>query len=78
MRFEEKLIQYTDSINKALDELSAVPDNLQREVYEAMRYSLMAGGKRIRPVLTLAVCDMLGGCEEDALLFGTAIECIHT
>ncbi len=78
MRFEEKLRQYTDSINKALDELSAVPDNLQREVYEAMRYSLMAGGKRIRPVLTLAVCDMLGGCEEDALLFGTAIECIHT
>jgi len=39
---------------------------------------VMAGGKRLRPVLSLAVCDMLGGYAEDALRFGVAIECIHT
>ena len=78
MEFKEKQKFYTGIINDELDRLLTVPDNPQREVYEAMRYSLMAGGKRLRPMLTLAVCDMLGGNLEDALIFGTAIECIHT
>lgn len=78
MSFDEKRRSYVKMINRSLDEISTVPDNRQREVYEAMRYSLEAGGKRIRPILTLAVCEMLGGCVEDALIFGTAIECIHT
>ena len=78
MEFKEKLNFYTGVINNELDKMLTVPDNPQSEVYEAMRYSLMAGGKRLRPVLTLAVCDMLGGDLGDALIFGTAIECIHT
>ena len=78
MNFTEKRNFYTGIINNELDKMLTVPDNLQKEVYEAMRYSLMAGGKRLRPMLTLAVCDMLGGNLEDALIFGTAIECIHT
>lgn len=45
---------------------------------EAMRYSLMAGGKRVRPVLTLAFCDMLGGDWRIALPFACALELIHT
>jgi geranylgeranyl diphosphate synthase type II len=43
-----------------------------------MQYSLLAGGKRIRPVLTLAAADLIGGDLEDALSFAIAIECIHT
>lgn len=40
---------------------------------EAMTYSLMAGGKRIRPVLTLAVCRLFGGQAEDALPFACGL-----
>lgn len=48
------------------------------KIYEAMNYSLMAGGKRIRPVLTLETCRMCGGDVEAALPFACAVEMIHT
>lgn len=47
-------------------------------LFEGMRYSAMAGGKRIRPFLTLAFCDLFGGKEENALYFATALEMVHT
>lgn len=48
------------------------------KLQEAMRYSLLAGGKRVRPVLTLAFCDMLGGDWRIALPFACALEMVHT
>ena len=45
---------------------------------EAMRYSVLAGGKRVRPVLTLAFCDALGGDWRKALPFACALELVHT
>ena len=45
---------------------------------EAMEYSLLAGGKRIRPVLTLETCRMCGGSAETALPFACAVEMVHT
>jgi len=45
---------------------------------EAMRYSLLAGGKRVRPVLTLAFCEALGGDARHAVPLGGALECVHT
>lgn len=48
------------------------------KLQEAMRYSLLAGGKRVRPVLTLAFCDMLGGDWRNALPVACALELIHT
>jgi geranylgeranyl diphosphate synthase type II len=50
----------------------------QKRLLEAMRYSLLAGGKRIRPVLTLAFCEASGGRAEDALEFACAVEMLHT
>ena len=47
-------------------------------LYDAMRYSLLAGGKRLRPVLVLEACRLCGGAVEDALPFAGAIEMIHT
>ena len=44
----------------------------------AMKYSISAGGKRLRPCLALGVCDMLGGEREMALALGCGIEMIHT
>ena len=45
---------------------------------EAMRYSLLAGGKRIRPFLTMKFCEAAGGTMEEALDFGCAVEMLHT
>jgi geranylgeranyl diphosphate synthase type II len=67
-----------DLVHRELDRISSnwinVPVNLQ----EAMRYSLLAGGKRIRPVLAIATLESLGGDGKLALPFGCAIEMIHT
>lgn len=49
-----------------------------RLLAEAMRYSLLAGGKRLRPVLCLAWADLAGGSMDKILDFACAIECIHT
>ena len=48
------------------------------DLYDAMEYSLLSGGKRLRPVLTLEVCRLCGGDVEQALPFACAVECIHT
>ncbi|MBW4628589.1 MAG: polyprenyl synthetase family protein [Brasilonema octagenarum HA4186-MV1] len=48
------------------------------KIYEAMRYSLMAGGKRLRPILCLAACEMMGGTIDMAMATACAVEMIHT
>lgn len=50
----------------------------QREIVEAMRYSLSAGGKRIRPVLAMEFCTVCGGSAEDVLPAACALEMVHT
>ena len=50
----------------------------QNELLEAMRYSLLAGGKRIRPALTMKFCEAAGGRAEDALPFACGVEMLHT
>jgi geranylgeranyl diphosphate synthase type II len=49
-----------------------------KSIVEAMKYSLFAGGKRIRPVLSLAICEALGGNPGEVLPFACSIEMIHT
>ncbi len=78
MEFEKQLKSYINKVNTELDRVFCEKNCLQKVVYDAMGYSVKAGGKRLRPVLSLAVCDMLGGCTEDALRFGVAVEHIHT
>ena len=50
----------------------------QGRLLESMRYSLLAGGKRVRPILVMKFCEACGGNEEDALAFACAIEMLHT
>ncbi len=50
----------------------------EKSIYEAMSYSLMAGGKRLRPMLALATCEMLEGDINHVLPYACAIEMIHT
>ncbi|PSP16850.1 MAG: farnesyl-diphosphate synthase [Cyanobacteria bacterium QS_8_64_29] len=49
-----------------------------QQIYEAMRYSLLAGGKRLRPILCLASCELVGGSTETAMPTACALEMIHT
>lgn len=65
-------------IEKRLDELTAECDSSYARVLDAMRYSLLAGGKRIRPALAMEFCRVSGGNAGDALDFGCAVEMIHT
>ena len=53
-------------------------EGYQKTIMQAMNYSLSAGGKRLRPILTLESCKAVGGNEEDAIPFAMAIEMIHT
>ena len=78
MTFEEQFKSYIGEINIKLEELLPERNNLQSSIYKSMRYSLLAGGKRIRPVLTLAISEILGADKEDALICGCGLEMIHT
>lgn len=77
MSFKEKFNMYVDMINDELENILPSTHIMSTRVYDAMRYSLMAGGKRIRPVLTLAICKMFGCDVEKAIPFACAIEFIH-
>ena len=76
--FNNKYKQFVKVIDDALNTLATESNVPQKTVYDAMRYSLLAGGKRLRPVLMLAVCEMLGGKAEDVVPYACAIEIIHT
>lgn len=69
---------YLVLINDNLGRYLPGKDILQKSVIDAMEYSLAAGGKRIRPVLTLAFCEACGGYVENALPFACAVEMVHT
>lgn len=56
----------------------SIPVVYPEKIYQAMRYSLMAGGKRLRPILCLTTCELSGGTREMALPTACALEMIHT
>ena len=74
-----KAEEYRQHIDEALDKCFLLPKDLpQAGLAEAMRYSLLAGGKRIRPMLVLEFCRIAGGDVESALPVACAIEMLHT
>ena len=75
---KEQLKERIALVDSALDKYLAIKDNPQKTIYEAMRYSVFAGGKRLRPVLMLSFCEMCGGDVNEALPFACAMEMIHT
>lgn len=64
------------AVNEALDK--AVPMKYPEKIHEAMRYSLLAGGKRVRPCLCIAACELVGGSMETAMPAACSMEMIHT
>ena len=78
MSFKSSLKYRVDYIEKLLKEHMPEEKGYQKTIFEAMNYSLKAGGKRLRPILTLEACRIVGGNEEDVIPFAIAIEMIHT
>ena len=71
---EKRLAELLPELSEGEFEIGGMPWLLT----ESMRYSLLAGGKRLRPSMLLACVDMLGGNVDDALDFACAVEMIHT
>ncbi|WBY64816.1 polyprenyl synthetase family protein [Thermocaproicibacter melissae] len=69
---------YISAVEEALARYVPETTLMQSELFRAMRYSLLAGGKRIRPILVLEFCGLCGGDQEAALPFACAVEMIHT
>ncbi|MBI1911949.1 MAG: polyprenyl synthetase family protein [Deltaproteobacteria bacterium] len=78
MNLESYLAQQAQLVNKGLDRLLPKEDEYPQSLHKAMRYSMFAGGKRIRPVLVLASAEAVGGSPDAALNTACAFECIHT
>ncbi len=75
--FEMQMTQYRQAVESYLSD--CFTDGLpQKQLFEAMRYSLLAGGKRIRPILVLEFCRVCGGDWKRAMPLAAAIEMIHT
>ncbi len=70
------LAQIQPQVEAALD--NSLPVVYPEKIYEAMRYSLLAGGKRLRPILCIATCEMLGGTVAMAMPTACALEMVHT
>lgn len=75
--FQLRYDTYRSAVEEYLGGLFSV-DKPYGKLQEAMRHSLMAGGKRVRPVMTLAFCDLMGGEWRRAIPFGCALELVHT
>ena len=77
MNYDQKYSTYLEKIEQALGECCAELLPETSRVCQAARYSLLAGGKRVRAILTLAACELLGGNEAAALRFACAVEMLH-
>ena len=64
-------------VERALSQVVPEPSEPDGRLLEAMRYSLLGGGKRLRPILALAACEAVGGAPERAIGFACAVEMIH-
>ena len=79
MSFDQMSVQYREYVQNFLREwYGRFHDEPQKQLFEAMEYSLLAGGKRLRPIFAFDFCRMCGKPWENAAPFAAAIEMIHT
>ncbi len=77
MDIKTKINEYADITEAALEKYLSSNDEDYSVLFDAMRYSTLAAGKRIRPFLTYSFCEMLGGDIKKAVPFACAVEMIH-
>lgn len=78
MELKAYLAARQKEVDRALDRFLPNEKTKPATIHKAMRYSLFAGGKRLRPILCLAAAEACGGETKAALPFACAVECIHT
>ncbi len=78
MELKEYLSARRAEVDRALDHFLPSANTRPATIHKAMRYSLFAGGKRLRPVLCLAAAEACGGNAKAAIPLACALECIHT
>ena len=76
-RFEQLLAQYQSRVNQALDNYLPAADLHPKRLHQAMRYSVLGSGKRVRPVLVYATAQALGIPPEQVDAIAAAVEIIH-
>lgn len=77
MNFREELAKKALLVEEALDRYLPSPDTYPPLIHQAMRYSVMGGGKRLRPVLVMSGAEVVGGMAADVLPAACAVEMIH-
>ena len=77
MDFKKQYDLYLSAVEEKINEYFAPKDVKQKSVLDAMHYAITAGGKRIRPVLTLAAAELCGADLDDAARVALSVECIH-
>lgn len=78
MDFKSDLKQRIEYCENILEKFIPKETEYPSIIFEAMRYSVFAGGKRLRPIMVMAACEMFGGNIKNAEPFAAAIEMIHT
>ena len=78
MEIQDYLKQQQERVDQFLDQVVPPGHILAKTLYESMRYSLLGGGKRIRPILTLAAAETIGSKNDGVLPYAAALELIHT
>jgi len=78
MELKTYLVARQKEVDRALDRFLPKASTTPATIHKAMRYSLFAGGKRLRPILCLAAAEACGGRISSALPLACAVECIHT
>ena len=76
--FKAKFNEYIADFERYIEDYMRTLNEVYPELHEAMNYSLFSGGKRIRPVIMLAFCDLFGGDRNNVYPFACALEMIHT
>ena len=77
VKLQAALAEVSAEIDRGFETLLAVPGDARGRLYEAMRYSAIGGGKRMRPLLVVAGCDLFNVGRRRALRAALAVECIH-
>ncbi len=74
----QRLNDHANTVEAALHGYLDVKKDVAQPLYDSVKYSLYAGGKRLRPALVIEFCRLFGGSDAKAIPFACAIECLHT
>ena len=78
MSFKDELMDRVKIVDEYMEKYLPSAEEYPQVIFEAMRYSVFAGGKRLRPVMVMEACKAFGGDWEKAMPFACALEMIHT